>query len=150
MKNRVLLIAFFITTVGCGRSSNKRPEQREMFDAGHQEVIACWANQSEETMSILFGNNAAIEAMQVGISKHQAGEVYTLVKWHQLANPHWYGSNINGRIKIVETVKFSHSPSGVVVPKYTLFNEIAGIPDKNVYDEKRINFIVNQKPSLFP
>eukprot|EP01037_Dinobryon_pediforme_P000864 gene864-869_t len=96
-----------------------RPEQREMFDAGHQEV---------------------------GIGKHQAGEVYTLVTWHQLANPHWYGSNINGRIKIVETVKFSHSPSGVVVPKYTLFNEIAGIPDKNGSNQAAAKSVFDLKP----
>jgi len=153
MKNRVLLIAFFITTVGCGRSSNKRSEQREMFDTGHQEVIACWANQSQETMSILFGNNSAIEATMTGTGKHQPGEVYTLATWNQTDNPHWYGSNITGTLKSVETVKFLQSSSGDVVAKYCLLigQPVIDVNGQNIgEDNRRIGFIVNRKPSVFP
>jgi len=151
MENKVLLMVFFMATVGCGRSSNKRSELREMFDAGHDEVITCWANQSQRTMSILFGNKAAIEASLIGTGKHQPGEVYTLVTWNQIDNPHWYGSNINGAIKSVETVKFLLSPKSDVVAKYYL---LIGQPmvdgnNKNIDEDIRISFIVNQKPSVF-
>ena len=152
MKSKILLFAFLIISAGCGRSSNNISKQREMFDARHQEVITCWANQSQETMSILFGNCAAIKSTLNGNRKHHAGEVYTLTTWRQFDNPHWYGSYINGKIKSVETVNFLQTSTGDVVAKYCLLigQQMVDSNGKNMDEDTRISFIVNQKPSIFP
>jgi hypothetical protein len=117
---QIKLLLLIALSVACNDASSTR----EMFDAGGQEVITSFAGKN--TMSVLYGNG---------------GTVFTLVTWEQIAHPQWYGSNINGRLKTVETVRVNDN----LTFEYKV---LKGIAPENITE--RINFIVHQQPSVFP
>lgn len=128
------------------------PPTREMFDADNLEVIAPSMNKGQGTMSILYGNNAAGQSTLDSINRHKPGELYTLATWEQVDDPHWYGSNLNGRLKSVETVSMSPAADGGVSIDYKLVRgsaptDAAGHP---IDRQDRIRFILNQRPAVFP
>jgi hypothetical protein len=128
------------------------PPTREMFDAGNLEVIAPSMNKAQGTMSILYGNNAARQASLDSSNRHKPGEVYTLATWEQVNDPHWYGSNIDGQLKSVETVSILPASDGGVSVEYKVVKgsgpkDASGHP---IDRQERIGFILDQQPAVFP
>jgi hypothetical protein len=129
-----------------------QPPTREMFDAGGLEVITPSMNKGQGTMSILYGNSAARQTTLDGNNQHKPGERYTLATWEQMNDPHWYGSNINGRLKSVETVSVLPASDGGVSIEYMLVKG-SGPKDADghtISGQDRIGFILNQQPAVFP
>jgi hypothetical protein len=128
------------------------PPARKMFDAGDLEVIAPSMNKTQGTVSILYGNKAARLSTLDSGNGHRPGEFYTLATWEQVNDPHWYGSNINGQLKSVETVSvFSASDGGVSVD----YKLVKGSGPKDarghtIDPQDRIGFILHQQPAVFP
>ena len=152
MSIKFLFIPMIALSAACNRSANAPSSKREMFDAGGQEVITSSANEKQRTLSILYGNNAAQQAAIRCNGKHKAGEVFTLATWGQVANPHWYGTCINGRIKTVETITVLPSLHDDIEIQYKL---VTGPSPKDIKGnaisrQDRISFILNQEPSVFP
>src|SRR3978361_1830308 len=103
MKNYVLII---LGILGCNRQGTDKAQTREMYDAGVEHVISTFVNSKLQTMSVLYGNEAAKECAIAGYTTHHHGEVFTLVMYKQANNKYWYGSYINWTLKSVETVSF--------------------------------------------
>jgi hypothetical protein len=128
------------------------PPTREMFDVNGLEVIAPSMKNAQGTMSILYGNGAARQATLDSSNGHKPGELYTLATWEQVNDPHWYGSNLNGRLESVETVSVLPASSGGVFIEYKL---VKGARPKDasghvIDPQDRIGFILNQRPAVFP
>ena len=152
MRNKLLLITVIVISIACNRSATDSSAKREMFDAKGQEVITSSANEKQGTMSVLFGNSAALQAALDSTGRHKPGEVFTLATWERVANPHWYGTYINGRIKTVETICILPSLRGAIKIEYKLIKG-PGPKDDNgntISLQERISFILNQDPSVFP
>ena len=128
------------------------PPTREMFDAGNLEVIAPSMNKGQGTMSILYGNSAARQSTMDSSKRHKPGELYTLATWDQVNDLHWYGSNINGRLKSVETVCFSAASDGGLSVHYNLVKgaEPKDVGGHKIHRQDRIRCILNQRPAVFP
>jgi len=125
---------------------------REMYDAGKLEVISSSANRNDFTLSILYGNAQALLSSMDSQGRHMAGEVLTLVTWHQVHNPRWYGSNLNGCIKSIETVNVLSGPDNSLRYEYSIKNDAAMGDSNENYKERqeRIYYIISRKPSVFP
>lgn len=89
----------------CNEISGKEIAIREYaFNDSGLQVITNWINEKAGTMSVLYGNAAAIEFHTKDSGKHAAGEFYTLATYKQQDNKLWYGSKINGELQQVEVV----------------------------------------------
>jgi len=141
-----------VLSAACNRPANDLSSKREIFDAGGQEVITSAANEQQGTMSILYGNGPAREKAIAGTCMHSPGEVFTLVTWMEVGNPHWYGTYINGRIKSVETVQISSDLQSHSRIDYTLAKGSGPkyINSNTIERRDRISFILNQSSSVFP
>ena len=136
---------------GAARLSDNPSETREMFDAGNQEVIAPSMNQKQGTVSVLYGNQTARQTAIDSAGRHKEGEVYTLATWEQVNDLHWYGSNINGRLKSVERVSVVPSSTGVDI-EYKLVNgaQPVDVDGHAIAPKDRISFMLNQRAAVFP
>ncbi len=125
---------------------------REMYNAGDQAVISSSANANEATISILFGNAQAHTNSLSNAGRHVPGEVLTLVTWQQIHNPRWYGSDINGRLKKIETVHVLRGSGHSLRYQYEVTNgaTFRGDDENQKNREKRISYIIGLKPSVFP
>lgn len=152
MKNKFLLLAAVLLSAACNRRPDDLKEKREMLDVGEQKVITSYANPKQGTMSILFGNTAAIQAASDSTGKHQPGETYTLATWKQVGNPRWYGSYLSGKLKSLEILNIASSKGNGIVKAYQLAKGAApcDVDGKPIDQEGRIDIILHLKPSVFP
>lgn len=152
MKNKVLFIAFTLLSAACSCSSNNVSENREILDVGEQQAITTYANSKQGTMSVLYGNSAALQEGLNSTGKHKPGEVFTLATWKRVGNPRWYGSYLNGRIITVETVTLSPLLNNGIFTEYKLVKGSAprDVNGQVIDSQDRINLILSLKPSVFP
>jgi len=151
MKNKFLLFGVMALFAACGHSPEAQSEKREMFAAGGQKVITSFTDEKHGTMSILYGNAIALRNVLNNTGK-APGEAFTLVTWQQIPNPRWYGTNINGNVKSVETVSILASVHGDIPVVYNLVK--GSLPeaykDHKISSRERADFILSQRPSVFP
>jgi len=161
-KSKLLLLTGFGIVSACGHSTADRPgpqtrrladsgDVRAMFDAGGQEVITPFMNPKQQEVSILYGNTAARQAFLDTVG-HRAGELFTLATWEQADDIHWYGSNLNGKLKRVEIVNVLADSLDGVEMEYKLVkgNAPVGTDGQLIDGESRIRSILGQRPAVFP
>lgn len=152
MKTGILFfIAACLMLSACSDSAKPTLAPETIFEAKGLHVITSNFNKKRGTMSTLYGNEAALEAARDGSSQHVPGEVFTLVTWVQEANPFWFGGNINGARQTVETVRVSPADKDNVRVDYEVETDGENVLEKVNFDkQERINFIFDQKASVFP
>jgi len=126
------------------------PDKRSIFDAGGQKPITSFLSKKLNTVSILFGNQQALETAKMG-RMHQGGEVFTLVTWNQQNKEFWYPALINGRIKSIEVVKLSLA-NNRINQEYSLVKGPAPANTAHIRfkERERIDFILSQRASVYP
>jgi hypothetical protein len=152
MKTRILsLLALVLMLAACDTNSTPTLAPETIFDAPDMRVITSFFNRKLGTTSTLYGNETALVAARATDSRHLPGEVFTLVTWKLVANPYWFGGNINSEKKMVETVKVLASENEGPRIDYEI-EESGGRISTGSADDKqeRINFIFGQKASVFP
>lgn len=70
------------------------------------KVITTLVNTRQQTMSTLYGNEAALRSARSG-QAYANGAVLTLVTWSQKDDAHWFGGRIPDIAQKVETITFS-------------------------------------------
>jgi len=75
------------------------------FDALSWKVVSSGVDKSAHTMSLIYGNDAAVIAARKG-SVYPAGAQLALVTWKQREDEHWYGGNIPDSLLSVEKFTF--------------------------------------------
>ena len=124
------------------------------FDPLAWRVITSGANVPDETMSTLYGNDAAIaQARSSAQHAYPTGAVLALVTWAQQEDPHWYGAKIPGEIKSIEFVQMQAGPDGKPLASYQSYegSPLAKAPDKDAATQgARIDYITNLRASVMP
>lgn len=152
MKYLYLILMSFIIFAACKPSVPSKEDTREVFDAGNLQVISSFANRKAKTMSVLYGNQLALQAALSDYQTHQPGEHYTLVVYRQVGNKYWYGSYQNGKLLSAEHLKTISSPEGETLIQYNLEkgSPIKGKSGKVDTEQQRIEYIFTHRPSAFP
>ena len=166
----VILISAAFALTACHEPRKLAPNPATIFNDNGMHVITSFHNDRTRTISVLYGNDAALahagqvrdahnpgEATPGEATPGEAtpgvptpGEVFKLVTWDLKQNPLWFGSNINGGLQSVETVTVSAGESGPVID-YT--RELSGQTNRQnavLSNAERISFIFAQRASVFP
>ena len=142
----------FVLIAGWSCTSPKKSQQRNLFDAGCMQVITVFANRTDKTLSILYGDSSANAAARSGYRPDYREGQLTLVTYHQADNRFWYGSLINGAIKSVETIKLTGAADTARGFAYRL---LQGLPPADgsghsIHPTVRTRQILAHKPVVFP
>jgi hypothetical protein len=157
MKHLVLCGAtLLLLGLGCSRT----PSNSELFNepaavpAGAPLQVLQWKtitssiDAPHETMSILFGNDVAIESARSGKqAEYPAGSVLSLVTWSQQEDKHWFGARIPKDFKTMEVVKVSAGADGKASTSYERYEGQARVASE---DDERRAYILEQRASVMP
>lgn len=148
----LLLLIIAAAASACSRPAPDSAHTREVFNAGGLHVITLFANRKQQTMSVLYGNEAAKKCALSGYRTHFPGEVFKLVVYKQANNKFWYGSYINGAVQSVEMI--AGLKSAGVVDQLTYRLEHGHAPTDSSGHEvgaaARIAYIFSHRPAVFP
>jgi len=138
-----LEMIFSLMLVGC---AGKEPTisanlNREAFVTGEYlanplqwRVITSNASTTEETMSTLFGNDAAVNYARTNAQHdYPNGSTLAMVTWTQQEDGRWYGAQIPAAVKSVEFVFVGTTPDGK--PSYS-YQKFAGSPLKQSFAQE--------------
>lgn len=118
------------------------------FSKREYKVISSFIDKKKGTMSTLYGNDIALRSAKAGAQHHAAGLEMALVTWQQKPNPYWFGNNIPGLLLSVEIITSDKNTGDVA---YTFFEGQKLVLNTHMpLQEGRINYILNQKPSVMP
>jgi hypothetical protein len=133
---------------GCSNDSKKVTLREFEFNDSGLKVITSYVNEKAGTMSILYGNQPALNYSIKGNDEHITGEIFKQVTFKQQAHEFWYGSRINGALQQVETIN-TVQQGATVIPVYGV--QYYGPNTAKTQDRSaRIKFILCQKASVFP
>jgi hypothetical protein len=111
----------------CGGSRGVTPEinQRAALNGRlpwnplQWNVITTFADRRTATMSVLYGNDAAVRYARANSQQaYPAGSVLALVTWTQQDDAHWFGAKIPGPVKSVEFVSVTGEADNKAVYSY--------------------------------
>ncbi len=81
------------------------------YDPLQWRVITSGASRQDQTMSTLYGNDAAVNYARANAQHvYPNGAVLALVTWAWQEDPHWYGAQIPAEIKSIEFVQVQPAP----------------------------------------
>jgi hypothetical protein len=110
------------------------------------KVMSTLINKNKGTMSTLYGNEIAIRTAKEGAKQQRM--VLSLITWKQKPNVYWYGNNIPGQLLSLEMLQADKNTAQI---SYTRFEGQGLAPAAaSADDDRRIDFILNQKPSVLP
>jgi hypothetical protein len=161
MKNLILtFISAALALAGCREPRKLTPAPETIFDDHGLHVVTSFHNDRTRTISVLYGNDDALANAGKELGAHTPGEatpgeatpgeVFKLVTWDLKQNPLWFGSNINGGLKSVETVTVSAGDSGPTIDYAMEDFAQKGGESAVSSDAERISFIFAQRASVFP
>ncbi|NCD71673.1 cytochrome P460 family protein [Mucilaginibacter agri] len=111
-------------------------------------VITSMINRKQGTMSTLYGNDAARNAL-LGKAQPNNGEVLALVTWKQQEDPHWFGGLIPGKLVSVEWAKTQNDQNHSFV--YQRFDGASLQPHNDTTgNSSRLHYISILRPSVMP
>ena len=108
-----LIALLTLTSSSCGGSRGVTPSvnQRAALSGSlpwnplQWNVITTFADRRAATMSVLYGNDAAVRYARANSQQaYPAGSVIALVTWTQQDDARWFGGKIPGPVKSVEFV----------------------------------------------
>lgn len=151
MKIQILtLFVFSLFMAACDNSAKPELAPETIFETSGMQPITSLFNKKSGTMSTLYGNDLALKAARDENQNHRPGEVFTLVTWDLEPNPYWFGGNINGDERYIETVKVLPAENGIRVDYEVEKNGGDVFKTYNTDKQERINFIFEQKAAVFP
>lgn len=109
------------------------------------KVITSSIDAPRQTMSILFGNDAAVASARSG-AEYPAGAVLALVTWTQKEDGHWFGARIPRDFRTMEIVRVSAEADG----KTASYERFEGQALAGSEDEGRAAYIIGQRASVMP
>jgi hypothetical protein len=115
------------------------------------KVVASFINKKQHTMSTLYGNELALQAVKSGNTNKVSGEEFTLVTWNQQDDDHWFGAKTPSDLKTIEVVKTSGANQHSTAIAYNCYEGKALTPSTDTtHNQDRIKYIFDQKPSILP
>jgi hypothetical protein len=135
--------------------------QAAMFPAGSPfqplmwQVITMYVDDSERTVSVLFGNEKAIAAINECAAtgglplKYAPGSVLALITWRQREDPHWFGARIPGDLQTMETVELGPPTGQYRYRRYAGAKLLEQLSQSSTQNE-RTQSILKLAPVLLP
>jgi len=152
-----ILAGFLLTLAAC----NDKPDTASLvnnkaslppsfnFDKMGLKVITSSINKKRHTMSILYGNEQALNTAKLDNKSIIAGETFALVTWSQQADEHWFGAKIPADLLAVEVIKTTQTGENGI--QYQRFEgKTLAVNSDTLHRFERINYILGQKPSVMP
>ena len=144
-----VMLGLFLASCNQKKEAVLAPEY--LYNGGNEQVISSLINNKKGTIAIIYGNDLALRSSRDSLRKHIAGERYVMVTWKQRPMPHWYGTNMNGGIIAVETVKVSQGPKGDVFFDYQLApGQGTQFVSQDINKDTRIKLIIGPPAAVFP
>ncbi|HEY9259854.1 hypothetical protein [Chitinophaga sp.] len=138
-----------ILFMGCSTAKKNMPAIRPyVFNDSGLQVITTIINEKAGSVSMLYGNKAAMDYHINHLSAHQPEEQYRLVTYREQDNKYWFGSYINGALLSVETVNMLPL-ANQQQPAYTI-QTYNGYAATETDAASRTNFIQNQDLAWYP
>lgn len=138
-----LLLCVVAGFSGCANNTLDDARKRTVYAAHGLKVITSFSDRKQQTISLLYGNELALQSAKTGI--HNKGELFELVTFKQADNKYWYGSYINGAVQSIELVTSYATDKNVIAFKYKIpQGQISGDADA------RIKSITSHRALLFP
>lgn len=135
---------------GCTDELDKKVNIRPFkFDGKGLKVITSSANDRANTISILYGNDLALENKVKGFPR-EPGELFKQVTFEQQDHEFWYGSKINGALQKVETIRVIKREDSIIYSYIVEYFNAKSVKKEIVDNYKRTQFILDQNPSVFP
>jgi hypothetical protein len=160
MRVRDICLLGVVGLVGCSDQVNPRVATRLNADAAlvgdlpsnplQGRVITSWINQQDSTMSILYGNDAAVQyARTHSEMMYPVGAVVSVVTWNQQEDARWFGGRVPKTPEAVEFVT-------VTGPGVTAYQRYEGSPLKKMASESgsdpndRASYLLSQRAAVMP
>lgn len=145
----IIALALLILSCDGRNTADLAPEY--LYDAGNQKVIKSIINNKKGTIAMLYGNDLALKSASDSLPRPNIGAHYALVTWKQKQMPQWYGTNMNGEIYSIETVKVVQRNNSEPTFDYDFktgksFKPGDSQPEKSL----RVSFITSQRAAIFP
>ena len=116
-------------------------------------VVTSSIDPVHQTMSTLFGNDAAIESARTPAhTAYPAGSVLALVTWSQREDEHWFGGRIPQRFQSMEIVRVTQGTDGKLATTYERLEgtSLQKASDAPADTEAKKNDILAQRASVMP
>lgn len=120
------------------------------FNKMNLKVVNSSINQKKATMSTLYGNDNALNALKAD-SGIRTNEVLAFVTWKQKEDEHWFGARIPGDLQSLELIKTTKDDSGNDQITYQRFEgSKLTLRKDTIGNAQSIKYIFEQKPSVMP
>ncbi len=112
-------------------------------------AITMYVDPQRHATAMLYGNDAAIQAVRAHATQYPAGAVLALVTWAQRDDPHWFGARIPDTPLSVEFVQVAATEEGGV---YRRFAGIGMREERPAANEatQRTHFMETLAPARLP
>jgi hypothetical protein len=154
-----LLLIAALTLTGCTRKPTGPNINQQAALTGtlpwnplSWKVVTSWANDRDQTMSTLYGNDLAVVYARANDDhNYPPGSVLALVTWEQRGDPHWFGGKIPSTVKSVEFVAIPTTPTQN--PTYQLYQgsplEKVNLSDPAI-TSARTDYVLSQRAAVMP
>ena len=145
----ILVLVFLALSCNERNTADLAPEY--LYDVQNQKVIKSIINNKRATIAIIYGNDIALQNAADSLPMPKTGASYTVVTWKQKPMPHWYGTNMNGVIYSIETMKVNQIANEALTFDYD-FQPVKGFTAGDIRPQKtqRVHFITSQRAAIFP
>ncbi|WP_263381928.1 cytochrome P460 family protein [Granulicella arctica] len=156
------MTSFGVLLLSCAVGCTHKPASSELFNETavipsgapiqplQWRVISSSIDAPHQTMSTLFGNDAAIDsARTAGHTAYPAGAVLAMVTWNQREDEHWFGGRIPKEFQSMEIVRVTAGADGKAVATY---EELQGpsLQRVSAAGDARMDYILGQRASVMP
>lgn len=141
MKKIWIFVLLVSVGYSCSRTAETTDEKvRFIFDKGALNFIASSYNPTQETMSMVYGNEQATDFLT---GKQTPQVIVKVVRWKVQDSPSYFGSKVNGELLSVESLTTDTHGTLAYGIDFGKLNERAS-------KERRIQAISSFKPVQFP
>ena len=112
-------------------------------------AITMYVDPQRRATAMLYGNDAAMQAVRTHAIQYQAGAVLALVTWAQRDDPHWFGARIPDALLSVEFVQIASTGQDGVYRRFVG----PGLAEQHPTAEdaaKRTHFVETLAPARLP
>jgi hypothetical protein len=158
-----IIAALALSLLGCSqenpRVATKINEDASLlgelpFNPLAQKVITTWFDRQHAVMSILYGNDVAVQYARTNPQhNYPSGSALSVVTWIQQEDARWFGGNIPAAPKSVEFVLVQTAPDHR--PSYS-YQKYEGRPLKKISTQigfepnERAAYLLSQRAAVMP
>lgn len=143
-----LSITLLLSSCQQKRYATLAPEY--LYEVKGQKPICSLIDNKKGNILMLYGNDAAMQAANDSLVRQAPGADYTLVTWRQKQMPGWYGTNMNGELYSIETLKISNIGKQLKSAYQFKAGKAYTAVGTRLNSAQRIQFMIDQRAAVLP